>query len=59
MILLKNKRPYWYKIFVGECPVCGRDKSYRIRVYSEKPKDTKERYVYLSNFETYDGCMGE
>ena len=52
------KKTHWYKMHVGECPVCGRDKSYRERVYSKKPKDYKKRYVYLNDFETYDGCLG-
>jgi hypothetical protein len=43
---------------VGECPVCGKDKSYRERVYGEKPKDHKDRYEYLPDTFTYDNCMG-
>jgi hypothetical protein len=45
-------------MYVGECPVCGSDKSSRERVYGERPKDLEERYVYMSDFETYDHCMG-
>ena len=50
------KKKYWYRIYVGECPICGRDKSYRERVYGEKPKDTKNRYVWLKEQDTYDNC---
>jgi len=52
----KNTSKYWYKMFVGECPVCGSDKSYRQRVYGKKPKNISDRYVFLSYKETYDYC---
>jgi hypothetical protein len=52
----KVTRPHWYRRHVGECPVCGRDKSYRVRVYGPKPKDPRERYVQLPQTETYDHC---
>lgn len=53
-----NKRcqPHWYKQHIGECPVCGRDKSFRERVYGERPEDPKDRYVYLSEQSCYDYC---
>ena len=58
---LKQKRkppsPHWYKVYVGECPVCGRDASYRTRVYGEKPQDIQECRIYLSDGETYCGCV--
>lgn len=47
---------YWYKIFLGECPVCGRDASYRVRQYSPKPEKEEDRYVYLLGTQTYCGC---
>lgn len=50
-------RKHWYKFFIGECPVCGSEQSYKVRQYSEKPVDIKDRYIYLDNFETYDHCM--
>jgi hypothetical protein len=40
------KKKYWYRMYFGECPLCGRSKSYRERVYGEKPEDPNERYVY-------------
>jgi hypothetical protein len=53
-----NSKKYWYKIYIGECPVCGCDKSYRERVYGPKPKKREDRYVWLSDYETYDHCIG-
>jgi len=54
----KVKRQHWYRMHVGECPVCGKDKSYRVRVYGPPPKDRRDRYVYLPDTQTYDHCMG-
>lgn len=51
-------KKYWYKHFVGECPMCGRDASYKIRVYGKKPKNPEKRYFQLSHQQTYDHCMG-
>ncbi len=53
----KTCRPYWYRLYAGECPVCGRDRSYRQRVYGLRPLDVKDRVVYLSQTETYDHCL--
>lgn len=53
-----QKRKYWYRQYIGECPVCGKDYSFRERVYGKKPKDTTEIYIMLSYTETYDHCMG-
>jgi hypothetical protein len=55
--LSKERTKYWYKMHVGECPVCGRDASYKIRVKGEKPKDRSERYVRLPQSATYCGCV--
>lgn len=55
--MIRKKPRYWYRHFCGECPVCGRDKSYRERVYGPKPRDHKKRYVQLSYMETYDHCL--
>ncbi len=44
-----SRRPHsshWYRIYVCECPLCGHDFGHRERVYGEKPKDHRERYVY-------------
>lgn len=57
-INIKEKKKYWYKFYIGECPVCGKDKSYKERVYGEKPKDSKERYEHIPDTQTYDGCLG-
>jgi hypothetical protein len=50
-------KQHWYKTYVGGCPVCGRDKSYRIRVYGKRPKRLSSRYIQLSDRETYDDCL--
>jgi hypothetical protein len=52
----KVHTPHWYRMHVGECPVCGRDKSFKERVYGKKPKSARKRYVYLPASETYDWC---
>ena len=52
-----ERKKFWYRMFVGECCCCGKDKSYRERVYGKKPRDPKKRYVYLSQQETYDHCL--
>lgn len=54
----RKRRPHWYKIYYGECPACGRDAGCRERVYGRKPRSEKKRYVFLSDRETYDGCVG-
>lgn len=51
-----KQKPHWYRMFVGECPVCGRDGSYRERVYGPKPEHDA-RYVDLSLHEGYCGCL--
>ena len=50
-------RPHWYRIHLGECPVCGSDQSYRERVYGERPEKNEDRYVYRPDSQTYDHCM--
>lgn len=50
-------RPHWYRLHVGECAVCGRDKSFRERVYGKPPKDRTARVVYLPDTFTYDHCL--
>jgi hypothetical protein len=52
-----KKKKYWYRQYVGECPVCGKDQSWRERVYGTKPKDLTKVYIQLSDVETYDHCM--
>jgi len=53
----KPMRAHWYRMHIGECPVCGRDASYRRRVYGERPENMKDRYVDLSYESTYDHCL--
>lgn len=54
---MKRRRKHWYRQYVGECPVCGKDKSFRVRVYGRRPKDLTKRYVRLPDVETYDHCL--
>jgi len=54
---MKVKQKYWYKQYVGECPVCGRNQGYKIRVNGKKPKNLKKVYIQLSHLETYDHCL--
>lgn len=49
-------RPHWYKIYMYECPVCGRSEEIRERVYCDdqpKPDDPAERHIYEIS---YDWC---
>lgn len=50
-------KKYWYKFYVGECPVCGRNASYKERIYGEKPKNIQDRYIILAQEQTYDHCL--
>jgi hypothetical protein len=56
---LMRKKPakHWYRQYIGECPVCGRDSSFKERVYGDKPKDMKEVYKQLPDTQTYCGCL--
>lgn len=49
--------PHWYRIYVGECPVCGRGKDQRERVAGKPPKKREDRYVSLPDTQTYDHCI--
>lgn len=51
----KPKRARWYMQYRGECPVCGRDKSFKEAMYTRPPKKAL-RYKPLPNFITYDYC---
>jgi len=53
---MKKQKPYWYLSHVGECPVCGKDKSYRERMNTEKPKEKKDCFVSIPYAEAYDWC---
>jgi hypothetical protein len=48
-----SDRPHWYRIYITECPQCGRSHEDRIRVHGTKPDDPAERYVHI---EHWDGC---
>jgi len=51
-------KPHWYRWYFGNCPVCGCDKSYRVRVAGKRPKSPARRYVTMSDRECYDNCLG-
>lgn len=53
----KPVKKHWYKLYLGECPVCGSNKSYRERVYGRKPKDVKKQVEYIPDATTYDYCL--
>lgn len=53
-----RKRLHWYFLWVGECPLCGRDKSYREYRLGVRPKNPRYRYGQLSLEECYDHCGG-
>jgi len=47
----------WFKFYVGNCPVCFADKSYKVlQKNTPKPKERSKRFVYLTDTETYDWC---
>lgn len=54
---MKDERVHWYRLHKGECPVCGRDASYRERVYGPKPENPQERVREMPDQETYDQCL--
>lgn len=54
----RNRLRHWYRLFVGECPVCGRDQSYRERVYGPRPRKRSDRIVHIPDVKNYCGCMG-
>lgn len=46
-------RRYYYIFVHSECPVCGRDHSYKYREYGKKPKEAQKLHRYE---EHYDWC---
>ncbi|MDO8604022.1 MAG: hypothetical protein Q7K40_01250 [bacterium] len=47
------KKKYWYEYFTYGCPVCGREKTDKIRRYTEKPKEWEKRF---NQTDVYDWC---
>jgi hypothetical protein len=43
----KPTRKHWYRTYIGECVLCGRDEGYRERVYGKRPKSASKRYRQL------------
>jgi hypothetical protein len=52
----KPRRARWYMQYIGECPVCGSDKSWKEARYTRPPAKRK-RYEYLPDTHTFDGCI--
>jgi len=50
-------KPHWYLRHIRECPVCGADDSYRVRMYTPRPENPDERIVYGTTSQGYCGCM--
>ncbi len=44
---------YWILFTHIYCPMCGKETTYRDRMYTEKPKDSAERHKIE---EQYDYC---
>jgi hypothetical protein len=58
VVLPKTRdQKHWYKSFVGSCPVCGTDRSYRVLVMGERPSKPEECFETLSDGECYDHCL--
>lgn len=49
----ERKVTYWYKQYITECPVCGREDSWKERQYTIKPKNSNLRYFFE---QVYDWC---
>lgn len=54
---VKRSEPHWYRVYVGECPVCGRDAGSRERVPGPRPERWEDRHVLLADTQTYDHCL--
>lgn len=48
-----NSRKYWYKFYHHYCPVCGRENTYKVRMFTPKPDDVYERHEEVID---YDWC---
>jgi len=40
-------KKYWYLTTFEECPVCGKNETYKERQYTKKPDDPNLRIKYL------------
>ena len=47
------KKNYWYLFTIIECPVCGITGKFKERKYTKKPKNEKDRYIFIQE---YDNC---
>lgn len=46
----------WYKLHITDCPVCGKSRTYRMRILGIKPKNREDVISYMQN---YDYCKGD
>lgn len=51
---MKEDKKYWYQQTYIGCPICGKGRTIKERVYDDKPKDLKEVYEEI---EQYDWCQ--
>ena len=41
-----DNKAYWYEFHMRSCEICGRDASWKERIYAkEKPKNPNDRYI--------------
>ncbi len=49
-MVVKNrfmKKKYWYKFFIEECPMCGRNSQWKERIYGKpRPIKKEDRYKF-------------
>ncbi len=54
----KKKRkplpPHWYMRYITECPICGRGRDERTRMFTPKPDNPMDRVEF--NGMAYDYC---
>jgi hypothetical protein len=48
-----NEKGVWYKIYVSECPQCGRGEVHRTRMPAPRPEKDQDRYEFDQH---YDYC---
>lgn len=43
---VKNEKGIWYKIYIYECPQCGRGGTERTRMPAPRPEKDEDRYEF-------------
>jgi len=51
---IEMSKPYWYLTTINECPICGRQEVVKERMYTEKPVNPEDRFIFI---QIYDWCM--